>query len=166
LVLWDGVISRFREANIHIVCIAIRPFMGSESFRFRSKCRKSDKRNRSKTDWGLLGVGLPLCCGIKSSTEAPKDRDPHTDFTRRSGSPNSECHRNLRLPRHSEKIASTRQFPKSDLRSIRPRACDAWQVSTLNRGPTMARLPVARVKHYSYLSATMGSTRIARRAGM
>lgn len=50
--------------------------------------------------------------------------------------------------------------------SVRVRAGGVWQVLGRTRGCSKERLPVACAKHYSYLSATMGSRRIARRAGM
>ena len=70
----------------------------------------------------------------------------------------------FRFDRHSGIIASN--VHKSDLRTAPP--CVRLRAS---EGPThlcefVQRLPVTRAKDYSYLKATIGSTRIARRAGM
>jgi hypothetical protein len=51
VLLWDAVISRFREASTHIVCIAIRPFMSSELFRFRWKRRVNSVVDAARGDF-------------------------------------------------------------------------------------------------------------------
>jgi hypothetical protein len=70
------------------------------------------------------------------------------------------------MRRHLGIIARNRQ--KSGLQTVRSRewGCGSTRHHTLMRGYSTEGLRVTCAKGYSYLNATMGSTRIARRAGM